>query len=298
MHSMLHIPTKTEIREALTEAGLRPDAARGQHFLIDGNLMRLLVAEADLGPADTVLEVGAGVGNLTGLLAAEAGRVVAVEVDPRLVEIARGRLAGAGNVDLLAADALADKHHVHPVVVAAVRRGQEALGGPVKLVANLPYHAATPLMVNLVLDPAPPERLVFTVQEEVADRLAARPATRAYGPVGVLVQAVAEVAVLRRLPPDVFWPRPAVRSAMVRVRPSAPRRGRIANLAALRRTVTGLFAHRRKRAARSLALADPSGGAADGWAARLAACGLDASARAEAYTVEEIVRLAGALAER
>jgi 16S rRNA (adenine1518-N6/adenine1519-N6)-dimethyltransferase len=292
---MPHVPTKTEIREALAEAGLRPDTARGQHFLVDGNLMRRLVAEADLGPADTVLEVGAGVGNLTGLLAEAAGRVVAVEVDPRVAAVARNRLEAAENVDLIAADALADKHHVNREVVAAVGRAREVLGGPWKLVANLPYQIATPLVVDLVLDPDPPARLVFTVQEEVADRLAAAPDTRAYGPVSVLVQAVADVAVLRRLPPDVFWPRPAVRSAMVRIRPSEAKRTRVADLAPLRRTVTGLFAHRRKRAARSLALAEPSGGGAQAWADRLEACGLDPSARAEAYTVEEIVRLAGVL---
>jgi 16S rRNA (adenine1518-N6/adenine1519-N6)-dimethyltransferase len=294
---MTHVPTKTEIRESLAEVGLHPDTTRGQHFLVDGNLMRLLVAEADLGPADTVLEVGAGVGNLTGLLAAEAGRVVAVEVDPEVAEVARGRLATAENVDLLAADALADKHHVNREVTAAIERAREALGGPWKLVANLPYQVATPLVVDLVVEPDPPERLVFTVQEEVADRLAAAPATRAYGPVGVLVQALAEVEVLRRLPPDVFWPRPAVRSAMVRVRPSAARRAQVADLAALRRTVTALFAHRRKRAARSLALAEPSGGDAQAWAARLEACGMEPSARAEVYSVEEIVRLANAMGE-
>jgi len=294
---MTHVPTKTEIREALAEAGLRPDTSRGQHFLVDGNLMRLLAAEADLGPADTVLEVGAGVGNLTGLLAARAGRVVAVEADRRLAAMASRRLADAGNVRLLPADALADKHRVNPEAMAAVRRAHEALGGGWKLVANLPYQVATPLLVALVLDPDPPERLVCTVQEEVAARLAAGPATRAYGPAGILVQAAAEVEVLRPLPPDVFWPRPAVASAMVRVRPSAARRGRIADLSALRRTVAGLFAHRRKRAARSLALADPAGGGVEAWAARLVACGLDPSARAEAYAVEEIVRLANTLAE-
>ena len=294
---MPHVPTKTEIRAALADAGLRPDTARGQHFLVDGNLMRLLVAEADLGRADTVLEVGAGVGNLTGLLAADAGRVVAVEVDARVAEVARDGLAEAENVRLVVADALADKHHVRREVVEAVREGREALGGPWKLVANLPYQIATPLVVDLVLDPNPPERLVFTVQEEVAARLAAAPATRAYGPVGVLVQAVADVRVLRHLPPDVFWPRPAVESAMVRVRPTAAKRERVADLATLQRTVTALFAHRRKRAVRSLALADSSDEGLEAWAERLEACGLDPSARAEAYTVEEIVRLAGAIAQ-
>jgi len=291
-------PTKTEIRDLLADAGLRPDTSRGQHFLIDGNLMRLLVSAADLGSDDTVLEVGAGVGNLTGLLAAEAGRVVAVEVDSNLAEVARGRLADAGNITFLVADALADKHHVAPAVLEAVRRGRDALGGPLKLVANLPYQAATPLVVDLVLDPSPPERLVFTVQEEVAERLAAAPGTRAYGPVSVLVQAAAEVDILRSLPPTVFWPRPKVRSAMVTVKPSRRLRSRAADLAVLQRVVAGLFAHRRKRAARSLALAGPAGGTAETWVTRLEAAGLDPAARGEAYDVEGIIRLANRLAER
>lgn len=293
---MSHPPTQSEIKAMLAEAGLRPDRRLGQHFLVDGNLMRLLVAAADLGPTDTVLEVGCGVGNLTELLVEAAGHVIAVEVDANLAAIARERLAGAANLDLVVADVLADKHRIAPAVAGAVAAHRSALGGAVKLVANLPYQAATPLVAELVRADRPPERLVFTVQQEVADRLAAAPATPAYGPVGVLVQALAEVEVLRRLAPSVFWPVPRVRSAMVRVRPRAERRARIANLDVFRRTIDGLFGHRRKRAARSLALADPSGAPAEDWAERLASVGLDPQVRGETYSVDQIIRLANAVA--
>ena len=292
---MSHPPTQTDIRQLLARAGLRPDRRHGQHFLVDGNLMRLLVAEAELESTDTVLEVGPGVGNLTELLIEGAGHVVAVEIDPQVAAIARERLAAAANLDLLVTDILANKHTVAPSVLETVRRRRDALGGAVKLVANLPYQAATPLMAELVQADPPPERLVFTVQEEVAARLAAEPGTSEYGPVGVLVQALAEVKVLRRLGPSVFWPRPQVWSAMVRIRPSAARRARIADLAVLRRTIEGLFGHRRKRAARSLSLADPSGASPQEWAARLRAVGLDPDARGETYSVDEIVRLANSL---
>jgi 16S rRNA (adenine1518-N6/adenine1519-N6)-dimethyltransferase len=292
---MSHPPTQTDIRQLLARAGLRPDRRYGQHFLVDGTLMRLLVAEAELDSTDTVLEVGPGVGNLTELLVEGAGHVVAVEIDPQVAAIARERLAAAANLDLLVTDILANKHTVAPSVLGTVRRRREALGGAVKLVANLPYQAATPLMAELVQADPPPERLVFTVQEEVAARLAAEPGTSEYGPVGVLVQALAEVKVLRRLGPSVFWPRPQVWSAMVRIRPSAARRARIADLAVLRRTIEGLFGHRRKRAARSLSLADPSGASPQEWAARLRAVGLDPDARGETYSVDEIVRLANSL---
>jgi len=253
-------PTQNEIRALLADAGLRPDRRLGQHFLVDANLMRLLVAEADLGPRDTILEVGAGVGNLTELLVGQAGWVVAVELDARLTAVARERLAAAANLDLLRTDALKDKHTL--------------VAGPV------------------------PERLVFTVQKEVADRLAAAPATRDYGPVGVLVQALADVEVLRRLAPSVFWPRPRVRSAMVRILPSAERRQRIADLATFRATIEGLFGHRRKQAARSLALSPTLGGTPGHWAERLRAVGLDPAARGETYSVQDIIRLANALADR
>ena len=295
---MSHPPTQTEIRAILAEAGLRPDKRYGQHFLIDGNLMRLLVAEADLTDTDTVLEVGPGVGNLTELLVESAGRVVAVEVDPRMAAIVRERLVGATNLDLLQADILADKHTIAPAALDTLCRRARALSGETKLVANLPYQAATPLLAELVLADPPPERLVFTVQEEVAQRLAAEPGTREYGPVGVLIQALAEVEILRRLSPSVFWPRPKVWSSMVRVRPSDARRRRVADIAVLHRTIEGLFIHRRKRAARSLALADRAGASPEAWVERLKTAGLDAKARGETYTVEEIVCLANSLTSR
>jgi 16S rRNA (adenine1518-N6/adenine1519-N6)-dimethyltransferase len=292
-----HPPTLTEIKTMLAEAGLRPEKRFGQHFLIDGNLMRVLVDEADLGPADTALEVGPGVGNLTELLVEQAGWVVAVEIDPAIAQITRTRLAGAENLDLLVTDILANKHTVAPEVLDLAETRRRARGGPLKLVANLPYQAATPLVAELVMRDPPLERLVFTVQEEVAARFAAEPGTSDYGPVGVIVQALGKVELLRRLSPSVFWPRPRVWSAMVRIRPDAARRASIRDLAVLRRTIHGLFVHRRKRAARSLSLADAAEGSPEQWAARLKAAGLDGEARGETYTVEEIVRLANSLAK-
>jgi 16S rRNA (adenine1518-N6/adenine1519-N6)-dimethyltransferase len=288
--------TQTEIRALLAQAGLRPDRRLGQHFLVDGNLMRLLAAEAELAPTDTVLEVGAGVGNLTELLVEQAGWVVAVELDARLAAIARERLADAANLDLLRTDAMKDKHTLSPAMVERVLARQGAVGGALKLVANLPYAAATPLVAELLVAGPVPDRLVFTVQKEVADRLAAAPATRDYGPVGVLVQALAEVQVLRRLGPSVFWPRPRVSSAMVRILPSAERRSRIADLAVFRAVLEGLFGHRRKQAARSLALSPTLGGTPSQWAERLRAVGLAPAARGETYSVQDILRLANAIA--
>ncbi|HUS45634.1 MAG TPA: 16S rRNA (adenine(1518)-N(6)/adenine(1519)-N(6))-dimethyltransferase RsmA [Phycisphaerae bacterium] len=295
---MTHPPTQTEIKAMLAGAGIRPDRRLGQHFLVDGNLMRLLVEEAGLGPRDTVIEVGAGIGNLTRLLLERAGWVVAIEIDPALVDIAREHLADATNFDLLRTDALKDKHHVSPALVERALVRQASVGGALKLVSNLPYAAATPLIAELLLAGPVPARLVFTVQEEVARRLAAAPGTRDYGHVSVVAQALGKVEVLRRLAPSVFWPRPRVTSAMVRIVPSAEQRRCIADATVFRGILEGLFAHRRKRAARSLALADPAGASPREWAARLEAAGLDPKARGETYSVEEIIRLANVLAEQ
>ena len=294
---MNHPLTKTELRLLFDEADLRPDRRLGQHFLVDGNLLRMLVREGAVGPRDTVLEVGAAVGNLTELLAERAGWVVAVEIDPALAFIAKERLAAAANLDYIVSDILAGKHHVSGSILDIVRARQKRLAGPFKVVANLPYGAATPLVAELVMKDPSPERLVFTVQEEVADRLIARPGTREYGPVGVLVQALADVEIIRRLGPSVFWPQPKVYSTMLCVRPMLSFRRRIADLAVFRRTIEGLFAHRRKRAARSLALSDELGRSAEQWAARLQTAGLDPEARGETYPVEEIIHLSNGLAK-
>jgi 16S rRNA (adenine1518-N6/adenine1519-N6)-dimethyltransferase len=206
------------------------------------------------------------------------------------------RLDMLKNVDYVVCDVLAGKHHIAPDVLGRVRQRQLQTGGLVKLVANLPYGAATPLLAELVMSDAPPERMVFTVQEEVALRLGAARGTRAYGPVGVVVQALAEVELLRPLPPTVFWPQPQVNSSMVRLRPQPALRSRIADLGVFRRTVEGLFAHRRKRSARSLSLADPHSRPTDFWESRLRAAGLEVAARGEMFSVEEIIRLANVVA--
>jgi len=268
---MSHPPTKSEIRVLFESSDLHPDRRLGQNFLVDGNQLRMLVHAAHLGPLDTVLEVGAAIG--------------------------QERRAGAENLDYIVGDILAGKHHIAGSILDVVHVRQKRLGGPLKVVANLPYGVATPLVAELVMKDPPPERLVFTVQEEVGERLMAKPGTREYGPVGVLVQALADVEILRRLGPSVFWPQPKVYSAMLRVHPMTTFRKRIADLAVFRRTIEGLFAHRRKRAAKSLALSDELGRSAEQWAARLADVGLDPEARGEMYAVDEIIHLANTLAK-
>ncbi len=243
-----NVQTKREIEALLVRAGLRPRKRLGQHFLIDGNLMRRLVEAAELSADDVVLEVGAGTGGLTDLLVDRARRVVSVEVDRDLFPLLEQRFAGVANLSLLNTDVLARKNLVSPAVIDAIMGKQwaPAGAGTIKLVANLPYHVATPLLMNLLLDYPCIERYVFTVQSEVGDRLLARAGSRDFGPLAIVAQTLGRVRVVARLPAHVFWPRPKVDSTMIRLdvgdMPFEDRR----TLHRFVAFVRGVFEHRRK----------------------------------------------------
>ncbi len=226
--------TLSEIRALLAAAGLSPQHRFGQNFLIDLNLMRKLVAAAELSPGDVVLEVGPGTGSLTELLLDAGVRVVAVEIDRGFQAILRERLGTNQRFTLVQGDALAGKHRVNPLVLHALEQARSphrpeadaprlppGAGGAYKLVANLPYQIATPLLMDLLLATPAFERLTCTIQKEVAERLVAAPRTEAYGTASVMVQLMADVTAHAILPPTVFWPRPQVESAMVTIRPRA-----------------------------------------------------------------------------
>jgi 16S rRNA (adenine1518-N6/adenine1519-N6)-dimethyltransferase len=248
----------------------------GQHFLVDENMLGVIGRLAELDEEDVVLEVGPGLGVLTAYLADRVAQVYAVELDaslgPELIE----RLAGRPNVELRFGDALQlDLARTAP--------------GARKLVANLPYNIATPLIAES-LDRLPDLELwCVMVQREVADRLFAEPSTKAYGSVSVLVQLVAERVGFHPVSRTVFRPRPNVDSALVAFR----RTGLPADFRELKRTVEAAFAHRRKRLANSLELA----GLAERPRAEkaIAQIGKPATVRAEELSPPEFVELAAAL---
>lgn len=241
-----HVQTKTEIKAALTRFHVRPRKRLGQHFLIDGNLMRRLAASAELDAEDTVLEIGAGTGGLTDLLAACAKRVIAIEIDPVYQTILRERFAARANFELIATDALAGRNRLAGELLSALNDLPPEDRGRLKLVANLPYGIASPLLVNLLLCDTPPARYCFTVQKEVADRFAASPRTKDYGPLSVLFQALCEIQALVVLPPAVFWPEPKVASTMLRVIRSVQPAYAGPSPAGFMKLVRGGFTSRRK----------------------------------------------------
>lgn len=236
--------TKTGVCALLGAHGLSPRRLKGQHFLVDPNLIEAIVRDAGVGPGDAVLEVGTGTGILTAALAARAGRIVTCDIDARLQAITRTLQAWPPSVEFLAEDVLAGKHALNPRVIDA---WQVAARGLVpRLIANLPYAVATPLLANLLWDGIAMADAVVLVQKEAAERFTALPGTAAYGPMAVAVRLLAEASVLRPVPPQVFWPVPRVRSALLRLVPRDPARARALKEAGLPALLQHAFQQRRK----------------------------------------------------
>ena len=241
-----HVQTKREIEALLAGWGLRPRKRFGQHFLIDGNLMRRLHESAGLSGDDLALEVGPGTGGLTDLLVASGCQVVVAEIDRDLCSLLEDRFADEPRFTLISGDALASKHKLHPDLDAAIRQHGEANAGPVKLVANLPYQVATPLVMNLLIDYPQVRRLCFTVQAEVGERITARPGTKAFGPLSITSQLCCRIKTIARIGPKAFWPAPRVDSVMLRMDVGENPLGSQDRLRAFASVVQGVFSHRRK----------------------------------------------------
>ena len=277
------VQTLSQIKLLLEERGLSPKKALGQNFLVDHNLIRRLVDASGVGEGDQVLEVGPGTGALTTELLERGCSVIASELDTALSQLLRDTLGRAypDRFTLIEGDCLESKRELSRAVA-------DALGGRAfTLVANLPYHAATPLMLALLTRRPECSGLHVTIQREVGDRLTAKPSTKTYGSISVVAQHLCDVSLVAKLPPECFWPRPDVTSVMVSlVRRSAP--GGAREWGRLADTCQTLFASRRKQlrsvvkrvAGQAVPLPD----------------GIEASARVESLTPGQIVALVGAIA--
>ena len=242
-----HRQTVSFLKRRFAEVGLRPDSRHGQNFLIDLNLLDILVDAGELTRQDFVLEVGTGTGALTARLADEAGFVLSVEIDQHLHQMASEELFGRANVELLKQDVLKNKNRLEATVLDRIARGlAESDISSFKLVANLPYNIATPLISNLLKVDTVPDRMAVTIQKELADRIVAGPNTKDYGALSVWVQSLGRAEVIRVLPPTVFWPRPKVHSAIMVIVPDPAKRSQIPEIHEFNTLVRALFLHRRK----------------------------------------------------
>jgi len=232
--------TKRQIAQLLAAAGVSPNRRLGQHFLVDLNLMRLLLDSAQPGPGDVVLEVGCGTGSLTEALAERAGAVVAVEIDRTLASIVASRLADR---------------------------------------ANLPYDVACPVIVHLVKGPPAADAMFVTVQKEVAERMTAAPGGRHYGSVSILLGATGSAHTLRTLGPGVFWPPPKVDSALVAFTRDETKCRRIGDMELLSDVVGFFIGHRRKMLRACVKSIPPERGDRRRWMVIFERCGIDPTQR-------------------
>lgn len=249
------------LRQLLDRHGVRPRKALGQNFVVDPNTIRKIVRLSGVSADDHVLEIGAGAGSLTLGLAAAAGRVIAVEVDPRMLPVLTEAVGGLTNVDIVEADALS-------LDLASVDAA--------RMVGNLPYNVATPLVLRM-LERAPQlAELTVMTQKEVGERLAATSGTKSYGQASVLVRYFSQPKVVARISRQAFWPVPGVDSVVVRL----TRRADVPDVPfnRLAAVVKAAFSQRRKTLRNTLA---PLAVSTVGIEGILRAAGIDPGARAE-----------------
>ncbi|NPV03409.1 MAG: ribosomal RNA small subunit methyltransferase A [Syntrophaceae bacterium] len=268
----------------LRKHGIRPLKRLGQNFLCDPNILERIVRIAEVSDTDTVVEIGAGIGVLTALLAARAGRVIAIEVDRRLVEVLQAELGDMPNVTIVHADIL-------EYDFASARPGE----GRVRVVGNVPYNLSSPIVLRLLEAWESVDRAVLMLQREVAERLAAAPGTKEYGPLAVYVALYTEPRLEIRVPASCFVPRPDVESRVIRLDMRARPLCRVDDPDLFRDVVRGCFARRRKTLLNNLRHSGlpirPE--AVPGILEEL---GIDGTRRAETLTVQEFASLSNRVA--
>ena len=267
-------------RRMLQKRGLRPKHAWGQNFLDDGRVLADIVQAARLGPGSVVVELGAGLGHLTRVLLDTGARVVAVERDRDMVHVLEE--TPAERLTVVAANAA----RLDLAVVAGTR--------PLTLVGNLPYHLTSPILFEVLEQHRDLVRCVFTVQKEVADRVAAGEGVRSGGLLTVLLGVWFDASVVRVVPASAFHPPPKVDSAVLLLEHRSTPRAEVSDEAWFRKVVKAAFSHRRKTLLNSLR-SDPELGEAASIRKALGAAGIEPSRRAETLGVGEFARLAGAL---
>lgn len=275
--------TLTEIKELLERAGHGPKKALGQNFLIDRNLVAKLIDTSSVGQGDLALEIGPGTGTLTQGMLERGVEIIACELDTALSSVLRETLGERfpETFTLVEGDCLNGKHAINAEV--------ERLVGdrPFRLVANLPYHAATPLMLNLMTRHPNCTGMFVTIQTEVVDRFAADPGTKAFGAISVIAQWLGKVERIAKLPPECFWPRPDVTSAMMGWTRDPDLQTDPASWVATGEVIQSLFQTRRKQLGKPVR--QLAGGDFD-WPA-----GVAASDRVESLSVAQIVDLGSAI---
>ena len=284
--------TRSYLMQLFKQHGFNPRSDLGQNFLIDINLIEFAVRAAELDKNDVVLEVGPGTGGMTTFLAAEAGKVISVEVDRNMFALATAATQNCDNVTLINRDILKNKNRIAPEITELLHAELAARpDSRLKLVANLPYNVATPVISNLVASDLPWQKMVCTIQLELGEKMIAEPGTSAYGSLSVWLQSQCSVRIIRRLGPKVFWPRPKVNSAIVSIWRHDGRGDKIDNKPFFLDFLRRLFHHRRKLLRRVLVGMYSKQLSKTDVDRLLTEAGLDSDVRAEQLDVPTLVSL-------
>jgi 16S rRNA (adenine1518-N6/adenine1519-N6)-dimethyltransferase len=271
------------IRKELAEYGLFPKKRLGQHFLVDPNILNKVIRTAQVGKEDVVLEVGPGLGEMTIALARLAKQVIAVEIDPKLVEILKKKLADCPNVEVVKSDILkVDFKHFF-----------KKEGYPVKVVSNLPYQISTPLLFRFVEAKEVFSTFTLMLQREVAERMVASPGGKEYGRLSVLLQMFLDLSVRFFIPPSAFFPPPKVESAVVHMGWKEKPTAEIQDEEWFKKVVKACFGYRRKTLANALKHSELP--LPESIQSRMEKVGIDPRRRPETLAIDEFIHLAEAL---
>ena len=246
--------TPAVLKQILKKRGIVLNKRFGQNFLIDQNILLSIPDIAEIKDSDVVLEIGTGTGGLTRLLAERSRHVFTVEVDKGLFELSTDILSYYKNVTVLNADILKTKHELNPEIISLISGWLKNSGQThMKIVSNLPYNISTPVIINFLESKLPVVSMILTLQREITDRLKAIPGTREYGILSIIAQLFSDVKVVRTLPPEVFWPRPDVYSAIVRIIVNREKYAdRMPDYSTFRKVIWAIFTSRRKTLLNSL----------------------------------------------
>jgi len=224
-----NLSTRAGVRQVIERYGLQTKKKLGQHFLVDGHVLSKILAAANVSKDDLVLEIGPGIGSMTQALAANAGHVVAVELDKSLIPVLQELLAGEpvtiiqGDIlrmnltELISSHAARTSNQAHSEIAGQTSSGEAEQHPPIKVIANLPYYITTPVIFYLLESGLPFESITVMIQKEVAQRMAASPGNKDYGSLTLAVQYHADVEIAANVPVNCFMPRPAVDSAVVKL---------------------------------------------------------------------------------
>ncbi|MES0857387.1 16S rRNA (adenine(1518)-N(6)/adenine(1519)-N(6))-dimethyltransferase RsmA [Geobacillus sp. G4] len=284
------IATPRRTKEILERYGFSFKKSLGQNFLIDANILRKIVDVADISPDTGAIEIGPGIGALTEQLARRAKKVVAFEIDGRLLPILADTLSAYDNVRIFHQDVL--KVDLHAVIAEELADVSDRM-----VVANLPYYVTTPIIMKLLTERLPIRGMVVMLQKEVADRLAAKPGTKDYGSLTIAVQYYTEAEVVMTVPRTVFMPQPNVDSAVIRLVKRQHPPVVVDDEGVFFQVVRASFAQRRKTLFNNLTNNLPGGKENKEQIERvLVALGIDPRRRGETLDIAEFASLSNALA--